>query len=161
MSQTVCPLVSTEDRNRLEAIIVDRNRPQKHVARARIILHSSARLNVGHVSVERSLPRRASSLGKTPMLRLKDAYIRGCSLPSGFGEQVKPFRRQSKTSCARTRSPSKHSTATGLPLKPGAIPCSRVKPPSTIECDRLSSSTGDHLGTVGFSISRDRSRKRA
>jgi len=50
MSQNVCPLVSAEDRVRLEAIIADRNRPQKHVARARIILHSSDRLNVAEIA---------------------------------------------------------------------------------------------------------------
>ena len=50
MSQTVCPLVSAEDRVRLEAILADRNRPQKHVARARIILHSSDLLNVAEIA---------------------------------------------------------------------------------------------------------------
>ena len=50
MSQNVCPLISAEDRVRLEAIIADRNRPQKHVARARIILHSSDRLNVAEIA---------------------------------------------------------------------------------------------------------------
>ena len=50
MSQTLCPLVSAEDRVRLEAIIADRNRTQKHVARARIILHSSDRLNVAEIA---------------------------------------------------------------------------------------------------------------
>jgi hypothetical protein len=34
MAQIVCPLVSAEDRARLEAIVADRNRAQKHVARA-------------------------------------------------------------------------------------------------------------------------------
>jgi len=34
----------------LEAIIADRNRPQKHGARARIILHSSDRLNVAEIA---------------------------------------------------------------------------------------------------------------
>jgi transposase len=34
----------------LEAIVVDRNRPQKHVARARIILHSSDRANVAEIA---------------------------------------------------------------------------------------------------------------
>jgi transposase len=34
----------------LEAIIADRNRPQKHLARARIILHSSDRLNVAEIA---------------------------------------------------------------------------------------------------------------
>jgi hypothetical protein len=31
MAQIVCPLVSAEDRARLEAIAADRNRAQKHV----------------------------------------------------------------------------------------------------------------------------------
>ena len=50
MAQIVCPLVSAEDRARLEAIVADRNRAQKHVARARIILHSADRLNVAEVA---------------------------------------------------------------------------------------------------------------
>ena len=50
MSQDVCPLVSAEDLVRLEAIISDRNRPQKHVARARIILHSSGWTNVAEIA---------------------------------------------------------------------------------------------------------------
>ena len=50
MAQIVCPLVSAEDRARLEAIVADRNRAQKHVARARIILYSADRLNVAEVA---------------------------------------------------------------------------------------------------------------
>ena len=50
MAQTVCPLVSAEDRARLQAIVADRNRAQKHVARARIILHSADRLSVAEVA---------------------------------------------------------------------------------------------------------------
>jgi hypothetical protein len=50
MAQTMCPLVSAEDRGRLEAIVADRNRAQKHVARARIILGSADRLNVAEVA---------------------------------------------------------------------------------------------------------------
>ena len=50
MAQITCPLVSAEDRARLEAIVADRNRAQKHVARARIILHSADRLNVAEVA---------------------------------------------------------------------------------------------------------------
>jgi hypothetical protein len=41
MAQIVCPVVSAADRARLEAIVADRNRAQKHVARARIILGSA------------------------------------------------------------------------------------------------------------------------
>ena len=50
MSQDVCPIVSAEDRVRLEAVIADHNQAQKHVARARIILHSSDRLNVAEIA---------------------------------------------------------------------------------------------------------------
>ena len=50
MAQTVCPLVSAEDRARLEAIVADRNRAQKHAARARIILGSGERLPVAEVA---------------------------------------------------------------------------------------------------------------
>lgn len=59
MSQTVCPLVSADDRVRLEAIIGDRNRAQKHVARARIILHSSDRLNVAEIAKRSGVSRPA------------------------------------------------------------------------------------------------------
>jgi hypothetical protein len=41
MAQTVCSLVSAEDRARLTAIAADRNRAQKHAVRARILLHSA------------------------------------------------------------------------------------------------------------------------
>ena len=40
MAQTVCVLVNVEEMARLEAIVTDRNRPLKHVQRARIILAS-------------------------------------------------------------------------------------------------------------------------
>jgi len=50
MAQTVCPLVPAEDRARLEAIVADRNRAQKHVARARIILGSADRLKVAEIA---------------------------------------------------------------------------------------------------------------
>jgi transposase len=50
MAQDVCPVVPGEDRARLEAIVADRNRPHKHVLRARIILHSAARLSVAEVA---------------------------------------------------------------------------------------------------------------
>jgi len=46
MAQTVCILLSDGDRTRLAAIVGDRNRPQKHVQRARIVLLSADRLPV-------------------------------------------------------------------------------------------------------------------
>jgi transposase len=59
MAQIVCPLVSAEDRARLAAIVVDRNRPHKHVARARIILHSAERLDVAVVARRAQISRPA------------------------------------------------------------------------------------------------------
>ena len=44
MRTGVCFSVSSSDRQRLEAIVADGNRPQKHVWRARIILLSNAGL---------------------------------------------------------------------------------------------------------------------
>jgi transposase len=59
MAHLVCPLVSAEDRARLEAIVADRNRAQKHVARARIILASAARLSVAEVARRAGVGRPA------------------------------------------------------------------------------------------------------
>jgi transposase len=50
MAQTVCILLGAEDRRRLAAIIDDRNRPQKHVQRAKIVLLSAERLPVLEVA---------------------------------------------------------------------------------------------------------------
>ena len=59
MAQTVCPLLSAEDRQRLAAILADRNRPQKHAARARIILHSAERLDVAAIARRAGIGRPA------------------------------------------------------------------------------------------------------
>jgi transposase len=59
MAQIVCPLVSVADRARLEAIVADRNRAQKHVARARIILASAERLPVAEVARRAGVGRPA------------------------------------------------------------------------------------------------------
>jgi transposase len=59
MAQIVCPVISAEDRTRLEAIVADRNRAQKHVARARIILQSAARLGVAEVARRAGVGRPA------------------------------------------------------------------------------------------------------
>jgi transposase len=59
MAQTVCSFLSAEDRLRLAAILADRNRPQKHVARARIILHSAERLDVAEVARRAGISRPA------------------------------------------------------------------------------------------------------
>jgi transposase len=50
MAQVVCPWVSAADRARLAAIVADRDRAQKHVARARVILGPADRLAVAAVA---------------------------------------------------------------------------------------------------------------
>ncbi len=43
MAQTVCLILSSSDRQMLEAIVADRNRAQKHVERARVVLAAAER----------------------------------------------------------------------------------------------------------------------
>lgn len=57
MAQTVSPLVNPIDRERLAAIVADRNRPLKHIQRARIILLSAERLTVLDVAVRSGASR--------------------------------------------------------------------------------------------------------
>ncbi len=57
MAQTVTPLVTATDRVRLAAILEDRNRPQKHVQRARIILLSAERLTALEIAVRSGASR--------------------------------------------------------------------------------------------------------
>ncbi len=59
MAQTVCILRGAEDRTRLSAIIGDRNRPQKHVQRAKIILLSEERLPALEVARRAGVSRPA------------------------------------------------------------------------------------------------------
>jgi transposase len=59
MAQTLCPIVSADDRARLESVVADRNRPQKHVARARIVLLSARRLDVAAVARQAGISRPA------------------------------------------------------------------------------------------------------
>jgi transposase len=59
MAQTVCILPPAEDRERLLAIVADRNRPLKHVQRAKIILCSAERLPVLEVARQTGASRPA------------------------------------------------------------------------------------------------------
>jgi transposase len=59
MAQIVCPWVSAADRARLEAIVADRNRAQKHVARARLVLAAADRLSVAEVARRAGVGRPA------------------------------------------------------------------------------------------------------
>jgi Homeodomain-like domain len=70
IAQIVCPLVSAEDRARLQAIVADRNRAQKHVARARIILGSAERLSVAEVA-------KRAGVGRPAVWRWQRRFCRG------------------------------------------------------------------------------------
>jgi transposase len=59
MAQSVCILLGDEDRKRLAAIVSDRNRAQKHVQRARIVLLSADRLPVLTVARQTEASRPA------------------------------------------------------------------------------------------------------
>src|SRR3954466_4345385 len=59
MAQSVCLVVSADDRARSEAIVADRNRPRKHVARARLVLLSADRLDVAAVARRAGISRPA------------------------------------------------------------------------------------------------------
>ena len=59
MAQTVCVIVSAEDRARLAAIIGDRSRPLKHMQRARIVLESADRLPALEISRRAGVSRPA------------------------------------------------------------------------------------------------------
>jgi transposase len=50
MAQTVCVVVDGAERERLVAIVADRNRPRKHVERARIVLASADQESSQHVA---------------------------------------------------------------------------------------------------------------
>jgi transposase len=59
MAQSVCIFLGDEEREQLAAIVGDRNRPQKHVQRARIILLSADRLAVLAVAWQTGASRPA------------------------------------------------------------------------------------------------------
>ena len=57
MAQTVCVLVSTSDRRRLEAITSDRNRQRKHIERAEVVLVSVGGGPVQHLATRVGVSR--------------------------------------------------------------------------------------------------------
>src|SRR5215218_9511111 len=64
MAQSVCLITPAGDRARLEAVVADRNRPQKHVARARLVLLSGERLEVATVARLAGISRPAVCRGQ-------------------------------------------------------------------------------------------------
>src|SRR4051812_41152927 len=67
MAQSVCPIISAGDRARLEAIVANRNRAQKHVTRARLVLLSADRLAVATVA-------RRAGVGRAAVWRWQRRY---------------------------------------------------------------------------------------
>jgi transposase len=67
MAQTVSIMLFPEDRARLTAIVGDRNRPQKHVQRAQIILHSAQRQPVAEIA-------RLSGVSRPAVWRWQQRY---------------------------------------------------------------------------------------
>jgi hypothetical protein len=59
MAQTSSIILTANDRDRLAAIVADRNHPNKHIQRARIILHSDERLLVLEVARRAGVSRPA------------------------------------------------------------------------------------------------------
>ncbi len=59
MAQAVCVVVDDIDRKRLASIVADRNRPQKHIQRARIVLLSDEGLAVAEVARKAEVSRPA------------------------------------------------------------------------------------------------------
>jgi transposase len=57
MAQTVCVMVNLSEKARLEAIVADRNRRQKHVERARVVLASAQGQPVQRVAAQLGVSR--------------------------------------------------------------------------------------------------------
>src|SRR6516162_8376291 len=102
MAQTVCVIVSAADRERLQAIIGDRNQPRKHIERACLVLASAERepaqrvaAGVGvsrptvwrwqqryaEVGVEGLLRDKTRKPGKTPDGGQNTGRVGGANLP--------------------------------------------------------------------------------
>src|SRR3954466_5297786 len=96
MAQSVCLTVSADDRARLEAILADRNRPQKHVARAQLVLLSADRLDVAamarRVGISRPAvwrwQRRYAEAGVDGLLRDKTRKPGKAPLGDGLARRV-------------------------------------------------------------------------
>jgi transposase len=96
MAQTVSPIVNSEDRERLAAVVEDRNRPQKHIQRVRIILLSAERLTVLDVAARSGASRpsvwrwqqRFAEEGVAGLLRDKTRLPGRAPLPPAIIAQV-------------------------------------------------------------------------
>jgi transposase len=127
MAQLVCPLVSAADRTRLAVVVADRNRPQKHVARARIIVASAERLEVAEVARRAGISRPAVWRWQ---LRFAEAGLDGLLRD-------------------KTRKPGKSPTAEALVQQVVALTCAEPPGEATHWTGRaMAKATGLSLRTV-------------
>jgi hypothetical protein len=75
MSPQVSVVISAEDRARLAAVVADRNRPLKHVQRARIVLLSTERLPVLEVARRADVSRSAPAVRRWRMRCAEQAWV--------------------------------------------------------------------------------------
>jgi transposase len=125
MAQTVCILVSAGDRQRLAAVLADRNRPQNLAARVRLIPHAAARLDVAEVARRAGISRpavwrwqqRYAEAGVAGLLRDKSRKPGKLRTPDATVQQVVAL------TCAEPPGEATHWTgramakATGLSLR--------------------------------------------
>src|SRR5215211_4935693 len=112
MAQSVCLVVAAGHRARLEAIVADRNRSRKHVARARLVLLSADRLDVATVARRAGVSRpavwrwqrRYAEEGADGLLR--DKTRKPGKAPLGDG----PVRRVVALTCAEPPGEATHWT---------------------------------------------------
>src|SRR5471032_1080937 len=98
--------VDAADRARLEAIVADRNRPQKHVWRARIILLTSA--GVGTSGIERETGKDKTCVWRWQerfMLEGIDGLLRDKRFPCGESRDGRARSRAWRRSCGRAGLP--------------------------------------------------------
>ncbi len=119
MAQTVCILLPAEDRARLAAVIGDRNRPQKHVRRAHIIVLSADRLPVIEVA-------RQTGVGRPTVWRWQQRFAE---------EGVEGLLRD------KTRKPGKPPLAAGTVAEVLALPCSEPPGEATHWSGRMVATT--------------------
>ena len=149
MAQTVCVIVSAADRERLQAIIGDRNQPRKHIERARIVLASAARepaqrvaAGVGvsrptvwrwqqryaEVGVEGLLRDKTRKPGKTPIAAQTTARVVAltCTTPphqathwTGRAMAKPPAHAVVLSLDEKSQIQALDRTQPGLPIKPG------------------------------------------
>ena len=80
MAQTVCVIVSTADRDRLQAIVGERNQPRKDMDRARIILACAEREPTHRVAARVGL--RANTKTGSPSRLIRRRRLRLAVGPS-------------------------------------------------------------------------------